>query len=66
VYLLEGAGLSSDTWNTGWIVDEEGSLSLYATVPILSITWYGPKYRKDSFWCARGASDDYTYGWSLR
>ena len=43
MYLLEGAGLSSDTWNTGWIVDEEGSLSLYATVPILSITWYGPK-----------------------
>jgi len=41
---------NKDTWNTRWMVVEAGNFSLYATIPILAKTSYGPYYFEANFW----------------
>jgi hypothetical protein len=62
----EGAGLSSDTWKTGWIADDGGSSSLYATVPTLDRILKGLKYLKQSLWWEHDAREDWMYGCNRR
>jgi hypothetical protein len=45
--------------------DEGGNSNLYATEPIRDNTQNGPKNLYANFWLARGAKDDWMYGWSL-
>lgn len=48
---------SNETWNTGWMALSAGKASLYATYPIFSMIWKGPKMQGDSFIEDRGPKD---------
>ena len=53
------SGLSWDTWKTGCILLSAGNSSLYAILPIFSITEKGPKYLYASLAQGLFATDDY-------